>query len=89
MGCLSSVANTLSFGLVGGGSSSPSTPPPPPAAPPAATPATLANAAISEAGAAQNSKSRAAGIAGAGFDGTISTSPLGTGSASTSKQTLG
>jgi hypothetical protein len=57
--------------------------------PPAATPPTLANAAISESGAAQNSKARTAGIAGAGFDGTISTSPLGTGSSATSKQTLG
>lgn len=52
----------------GGGGSAPVVPPVPPV-PPSASPATLANPAVSMAGATQ--RSRAAAAAGAGFDNTL------------------
>ncbi len=57
-----------------------------PAVPPSANPATLANAATS--GAFINSKAKAAGAIGQGFDNTIATSPLGTSAPNTAKGTL-
>lgn len=65
-------------GLFGG--STPSAPALP-AVPPSAAPATLASAATS--GAMQNSRARAVGALGQGFDNTIATSPLGTSTAPT------
>lgn len=57
-----------------------------PAVLPMANPASLANAATS--GASINSKAKAAGAIGQGFDNTIATSPLGTGAPNTAKGTL-
>jgi hypothetical protein len=59
---------------MGFGGSSPSPQPIPPV-PPAAQPATLANPLVAQTAAAQ--RARAAAIAGAGFGGTIGTSPEG------------
>lgn len=57
-----------------------------PAVPPSAAPATLASAATS--GAMQNSRAKAMGALGQGYDGTIATSPLGTAAPSTAKGSL-
>ncbi len=72
------------MGFLMGGSSS--TPPPPPSPPPAANPATYANSSVQATGAA--AKAKAAAASGAGFDGTVMTSPEGTGSAPTATKQL-
>lgn len=56
------------------------------ALPPSATPPTLSDAANS--GALQNKSKQIAGAIGSGYDGTLSTSPLGTSAPSTAKSSL-
>ena len=70
------------FGGGGGSASAPVPPPPPP------SPATAADASIQQAGAMQ--RTALANAAGAGFDNTIVSSPMGAPAANTSqKQLLG
>ena len=63
-----------------------SAPPPPPPPPPAANPAVYADPAVQASG--TGAKARAAAAKGAGFDGTLMTSPQGAQPASTAAKKL-
>jgi hypothetical protein len=67
--------------------SPPPAPPPPPPPPPAANPPTYANAGVQASGA--QAKARQAAAAGAGFEGTLLTTPEGTTSTTAQKALTG